>query len=82
MRKPRTQTTRRALNDKFYGFSDPAGVFSWSKFVGVWAQIFLLFQMGRHFEELMNHSDTLLIIILALIAPELLKKAMSMRAAK
>ena len=75
----RTQLVRRKLNDMAYGFNDPDGNFSWSKFITVWAQIMFLFQAGKHFEELIKHSDALWVIATVLVAPELLKKLMSMK---
>lgn len=80
MNERRTQTVRRKLNDMSYGFNDPNGQFSWSKFVGVWAQIMFLFQAGKHFEVLISHSDALWVVATVLIAPELLKKLMSIKA--
>ena len=65
-----------------YGFLDPTGRFSWSKFIGVWGQVMFLYQGGKHFEELINHSDALWVVAVVLTAPELLKKLMSIKAAK
>jgi len=75
----RTQIVRRKLNDLSYGFNDPDGNFSWSKFITVWAQIMFLFQAGRHFDELIKHSDALWVIAIVLVAPELLKKLMAIK---
>ena len=79
--KPRTQAVRRSLNDKFYGFGTD-GVFSWAKFVAVWSQIALLFHFGKSFEVLIEKPDTLAIILVMLILPDVAKKVISMKYGK
>lgn len=75
----RTQKVRRRLNDAFYGFGDPEGHFSWQKFIAVWFQIMLLFQAGANFYALIAHPDTLLVILIAGIAPETIKKFLALK---
>ena len=76
---PRTQLLRRKLNDQFYGFGDPDGNFSWSKFVAVWGQIAVLFQFGRNFDMLLDKPETMLIMLAFVISPEILKKFLALR---
>ena len=75
----RTQVVRRKLNDAFYGFGDPEGNFSWSKFIAVWGQIAALFHFGRSFDALIDKPEALAIILAFVISPELFKKFLTMR---
>jgi len=72
----RKSPMRRQWNE---AFCDPEGNFSISKFITVWAQVMFLFQAGRHFEELIKHSDALWVVAVVLVAPELLKKLMAIK---
>ena len=78
-RIPRTHPIRRKLNDAFYGFGDPEGHFSWSKFVGVWGQIMVLFHTGAGFPQLITHPDTLAICLVFIIAPDTFRKFLAMK---
>lgn len=77
--KKRTQVMRRKLNDAFYGFGDPDGNFSWSKFIAVWAQIMVLFHTGTSFPQLISHPETLAICLVFIIAPETFKKWLALK---
>jgi len=77
--KPRKQVTRRNLNDVYYGFNDPHGDFSWSKFVAVWGQIAALFHFGRNFDLLIDKPEALAIVLTFIVAPETLKKFLTMK---
>lgn len=75
----RTQVVRRKLNDAWYGFGDPEGRFSWSKFIAVWAQIAALFHFGANFDILIGKPESLGIILAFIIMPETFKKWITMR---
>jgi len=72
----RKSPMRREVNEAFW---HPSGNFSVSKFITVWAQVMFLFQAGKHFDELIKHSDALWVIATVLVAPELLKKLMAIK---
>lgn len=78
-RKPRAQLTRRRLNDAWYGFGDPNGNFSWSKFIATAGQLAALLQFGVHFETLIKTPESLGIIVTVIIFPEVIKKWVSMK---
>lgn len=78
-KKPRTQIVRRKLNDAFYGFSDPEGNFSWSKFVAIWGQIAALFQFGRNFDLLIDKPESLIIMLTFIISPEIFKAFLKLK---
>ena len=78
----RTQVVRRKLNDAWYGFSDPNGDWSWSKFIGTVGQLAALLQFGVHFETLIKTPESLGIIVTVIIFPEVIKKWVSMKYSK
>jgi hypothetical protein len=67
---------RRQVNEAFCG---PDGRFSIGKFLMIWTQIVVLGHMGTSWERLIDKPETLAIILLFLIAPDLLKKALVMK---
>ena len=69
-------TWRRQLND---GFQNPDGSFSWSKSFTAAGQASCLYHLNYHFAELMERWDSLALILSVLVAPELLKKLLSMK---
>lgn len=75
----RTQLLRRKLNDNYYGFADPNGEFSWSKFVAVIGQIAALTQFLQHFGLLLDKPEALLIVLAFVISPEILKKFLALK---
>ena len=77
--KPRAQLTRRRLNDAWYGFGDPEGNFSWSKFIAVWAQIAALFHFGANFDLLISKPESLGLLLAFIIMPETFKKFITMK---
>jgi len=76
MKEKRTHPLRRQLNE---AFCDPDGNFSPSKFLAVWSQIAVLSHMNLYFDKLLDKPETLLIILVFLIAPDFLKKFLSMK---
>lgn len=72
----RTQTLRRQVNESF---SDPNGRVSVTKIIAVLSQIAALFYFGRDFTALIDKPESLLIILTFLIAPDSIKKFLSMR---
>ena len=64
------------MNEAFCG---PDGEFSVSKFLAVWAQIAVLAHMNRWFEELIAKPESLLIVLAFLIAPDIMKKALTLK---
>lgn len=69
-------TWRRNLND---GFLNPDGSFSWAKFFTTCTQTSLLYHLNAHFEALMKSWDSLAVVLVVLIAPEMFKKLVSMK---
>jgi len=69
-------TWRRQFTD---AFNDPGGKFSPSKATAWLGQLSLLAHMTANFNELMLHWDALALVITAVIAPELVKKFLTMR---
>lgn len=67
---------RRQLNQ---AFCDPDGNFSIGKFLSVWAQIAVLAHMNRWFGELIQKPESLAIVLVVLIAPDVLKKLLVMK---
>jgi hypothetical protein len=72
----RSQHFRRQVNQVW---SDPDGRFSISKFIATWAQISILAHLNVWFEKTLDKPETLLIILSFLIAPDMIKKALSMK---
>ena len=78
MKRPerRRSAFRRQVNE---AFCDPSGNFSVTKFLAVWSQIAVLAHMNRVFDELVKRPESLLIVLCFLIAPDILKKALTMK---
>ena len=76
MKNRRHSAFRRQMNEAFCG---PDGEFSVSKFLAVWAQIAVLAHMNRWFEELIAKPESLLIVLAFLIAPDIMKKALTLK---
>ena len=72
----RKSAFRRQVNE---AFCSPDGSFSITKFLAVWAQIAVLAHMNRVFDELVKRPESLLIVLCFLIAPDILKKALTMK---
>lgn len=72
----RKQPLRRQVND---AFTDQDGHFSPVKTVAVFAQITVLYHFGRSFDALIPHADTMAVLVLVLIAPDAIKKFISMK---
>ena len=72
----RRSPIRRQLNA---AFCDPNGHFSISKFLAVWAQIAVLAHMNTSWDTLILKWESLTVVLVVLIAPDLLKKFISMR---
>ena len=72
----RSQTLRRQANE---AFSAPDGSFSISKTIAIFAQVATLYHFGKFFEKLIERPESLLIILTFLIAPDVIKKALSMK---
>ena len=75
MSERRKSTFRRQFNE---AFSAPDGSFSITKLIAVFAQIAVLYHMGRNFDHLMDKPESLAIILAFLVAPDLLKKIITM----
>ena len=75
----RTHPMRRKLNDAYYGFGDPEGNFSWSKFLAVWAQWGILIETLLNFSELIQKPESLLVCVVATIAPDTIRKLLVMK---
>jgi hypothetical protein len=69
-------TWRRQFNE---AFCDPFGHFSPSKAISLSAQVMVLYWTGILMDRLIDKPETLLILLCFLIAPELIKKALSMK---
>lgn len=69
---------RRQINE---AFCDPDGAFSVSKFLAVWTQISVLAHMNRTWDTLIKPDTwaTLAIVLCVLIAPDLLKKIITLK---
>ena len=73
---PRRQVLRRQFNDAFCAHD---GTFSIVKTIAVFGQITTLYYFGRFFEELIEKPESLLIIVSFVIAPDLVKKLITMK---
>ena len=69
-------TWRRQFNESF---CDPTGHFSITKTIAVAAQIAVLYHFGRTFDTLIVTPESLLIVLSFLIAPDIIKKALTMK---
>ena len=67
---------RRQMNE---AFCDPDGAFSLAKFLAIWAQIAVLTHMNRTWDVLILHWDALALVLVVLVAPDLLKKFLSLK---
>ena len=75
-KKRRQSTARRQLNESF---CSPDGSFSITKTIGVFTMIVLLCRLGNDFDTLVDTPESLALILICLICPELLKKLMAMK---
>lgn len=75
----RNSPLRRQFNE---AFCDPDGRVSVSKTIAVFSQIAVLFHMGKSFDLLIDKPETLAVILTFLVAPDALKKWLSLRYAK
>ena len=64
------------MND---AFCSPDGSFSISKTIAVFAQIAVLFHMGKSFPELVKNPESMLIVLSFLVCPDILKKFIAMK---
>ena len=69
-------TWRRQFTESF---NDPFGKFSPSKAVAWLGQLALLVHMTVHWQELILHWDAYTLTLTAVIAPELVKKFLTMK---
>ena len=76
MKEQRKSPLRRQLNQ---AFCDRDGNFAPSKFLAIWAQIAVLSHMNIWFDKLLDKPETLLIILAFLIAPDFIKKFLTMK---
>ena len=67
---------RRQFNESFL---DPYGNFSLTKTLAIFGQIACLYQFGKHFETLIDKPESLLIVVAFIIAPELIKKLVTLK---
>lgn len=72
----RKSAFRRQVNE---AFCDPNGAFSVKKFLAVWTQIAVLAHMNNSWDVLITRWDSLAIVLVVLIAPELISKFLSMK---
>jgi len=72
----RRGTLRRQVTEAFVS---PDGRVSISKTIAVFAQIAVLYHFGLSFDKLIDKPESLAIILLFLIAPDILKKALAMK---
>lgn len=69
-------TWRRQANESF---CDPGGTFSAAKTIAVVGQVMVLYYTGRYFSEMLAKPETLLVCLSFIIAPDVVKKFVSMR---
>jgi hypothetical protein len=69
-------TWRRQFNESW---CDPNGHFAPVKAIAIASQIALLYYFGRWFEKLMDQPESLLIVLSFLIAPDVVKKLITMK---
>lgn len=67
---------RRQMNEAFCA---PDGRLSITKTIAVFAQIAVLYHMGRSFDLLIVNWDSLLVVLTFLIAPDVLKKVITLK---
>ena len=76
MTEHRTQTFRRQINESF---CSPDGQVAITKVIAVFAQIVVLFNLGRYFDVLTDKPEALGIVLTILVAPDLFKKVIAMK---
>ena len=76
MVEKRHSPIRRQFNESFL---DPNGRFSLIKTIAIAGQIACLYQFGKHFETLIDKPESLLIVVAFVIAPDMLKKLITMK---
>ena len=76
MSERRKSTMRRQFND---AFSAPDGSFSITKVIAVFAQIAVLYHMGKNFDSLIDRPESLAIVLTVLILPDIAKKIITMK---
>lgn len=69
-------TWRRQFNQSFYS---PDGNFSITKTIAVASQVMVLYWSGVLMDELIERPESLLILLSFLIAPDIIKKALTMK---
>ena len=69
-------TWRRQANESFLGAD---GKFSIVKAIAIVGQIMLLYYTGRYFVEMIAKPDTLLVCLSFIIAPDVVKKFVTMK---
>ena len=69
-------TWRRQANESF---CDANGNFAVAKAIAVAGQIMLMYYTGRYFPEMIAKPETLLVCVGGIIAPDLLKKFVTMK---
>ncbi len=72
----RKSTLRRQVNESF---CSPDGSISPSKTVAVFAQIVLLYHLGKDFDELIKQWESLAWVLTFLVAPDVVKKLLVMK---
>ena len=83
-RKPSRQRTepptwRRQANESF---CDPGGNFSAGKTIAIAGQVMVLYYTGRYFGDMLAKPETLLVCLAFIIAPDVLKKFVSMKSTR
>ena len=68
-------TFRRQFNQSFYS---PDGNFSITKTIAVASQVMVLYWTGRLMETLIDKPEALFLLLSVLIAPDILKKVITM----
>lgn len=75
-RRASPPTWRRQFNESF---CDPYGHFSPTKTIAVATQVMVLYWTGRLMDRLIDKPESLLILLCFLIAPDIIKKALTMK---
>ena len=72
----RTSTLRRQANE---AFCSPGGGFSIAKTLAIFAQIVLLYHLGKDFDDLVAKFDSLVAVLTFLVCPDVFKKFLNMK---
>lgn len=72
----RTAPFRRQVNESF---CSPNGTVSLSKTIAIFGQIACLYQFGKYFDELIDKPESLGLVLAFIIAPDLVKKLLTMK---